>query len=133
MREKNTDSEINRRKFIELAGVASAIGFLPQKSLAVSYQNGKDAPPPTPEHILKEYPLPVNKTAEVLENKTICVETGRFLIAGTNRLDFNGHLIAGDKVMEPNRYLGWPTILKTNAGRLFVVFSGDRDSHVCPY
>jgi len=131
MQEKKENSEINRRKFIGLAGVASAIGLVPQNSLAASYQKDKDVTS-APVRV-REHPLPENKIAEVLENKTICVEPGRFLIAGTNKLNTNGHLVAGDKVMEPNRYLGWPTILKANTGRLFVVFSGDRDSHVCPY
>lgn len=35
--------------------------------------------------------------------------------------------------MEPNRYLGWPTIAKTNTGELLIAYSGDRDSHVCPW
>ncbi|MCG3148642.1 MAG: hypothetical protein PCFJNLEI_02087 [Verrucomicrobiae bacterium] len=30
------------------------------------------------------------------------------------------------------RYLAWPTIAATPAGELLVVFSGDRDAHVCP-
>ena len=34
---------------------------------------------------------------------------------------------------EPGRYIGWPTIMKTRSGELVVVFSGNRDDHVCPY
>ena len=34
---------------------------------------------------------------------------------------------------QPNRYIGWPTITKTKSNELLVVFSGNRDSHVCPY
>lgn len=34
---------------------------------------------------------------------------------------------------EPGRYIGWPTIGKTRRGELLVVFSGDRDAHVCPF
>ena len=34
---------------------------------------------------------------------------------------------------EPGRYIGWPTIAGTRAGELLVVFSGDRDAHVCPW
>ena len=34
---------------------------------------------------------------------------------------------------QPGRYIGWPTIAKTKAGELLVVFSGERDAHVCPY
>ena len=45
--------------------------------------------------------------AEVLETKVICTE--------------------------PGRYIGWPTVCRTKAGKLFVAFSGDRDQHVCPW
>ena len=34
---------------------------------------------------------------------------------------------------EPGRYIGWPTIVRTRAGELIIVFSGDRDSHICPW
>lgn len=34
---------------------------------------------------------------------------------------------------EPGRYIGWPTIARTPRDELLVVFSGDRDAHVCPY
>lgn len=34
---------------------------------------------------------------------------------------------------QPGRYLGWPTIAKLPNGQLAVVFSGDRDWHVCPW
>lgn len=34
---------------------------------------------------------------------------------------------------EPGRYIGWPTITKTSNGELLIVFSGDRDAHVCPW
>jgi hypothetical protein len=33
---------------------------------------------------------------------------------------------------EPGRYMGWPTIVRTRAGELIVVFSGDLDGHLCP-
>ena len=45
--------------------------------------------------------------AEVISNKVIC--------------------------KEPGRYIGWPTIVRTRAGELIIVFSGDRDDHVCPW
>lgn len=35
--------------------------------------------------------------------------------------------------MQQGRYMGWPTIAKLPDGRLMVVFSGDRDWHVCPW
>lgn len=34
---------------------------------------------------------------------------------------------------EPGNYLGWPSIAKLPNGRLVVVYSGDRDWHVCPW
>ena len=47
------------------------------------------------------------KGAEVLWTKPICVET--------------------------NRYIGWPSVCRLKNGELMAVFSGDRDSHVCPW
>ncbi len=34
---------------------------------------------------------------------------------------------------EPGRYIGWPTIARAADGELLVVFSGDREGHVCPF
>ena len=34
---------------------------------------------------------------------------------------------------QPGRYIGWPTIARTPDDKLLVVFSGDRDGHVCPF
>ncbi len=34
---------------------------------------------------------------------------------------------------QPGKYIGWPTITKTSSGELLVVFSGERDAHVCPF
>ena len=34
---------------------------------------------------------------------------------------------------EPGRYIGWPSVICTKGGELLAVFSGDRDSHVCPW
>ncbi len=34
---------------------------------------------------------------------------------------------------QPGRYIGWPTVAKTPDGVLWVVFSGDRDRHICPF
>ena len=34
---------------------------------------------------------------------------------------------------QPGRYIGWPTIESRQTGELLVVFSGDRDAHVCPW
>ena len=32
-----------------------------------------------------------------------------------------------------DRYIGWPTALRTSKGEILVTFSGDREAHVCPY
>ncbi|MEW6355145.1 MAG: sialidase family protein [Planctomycetota bacterium] len=34
---------------------------------------------------------------------------------------------------QPGRYIGWPTIGRKADGELLVIFSGDRDQHVCPF
>ena len=34
---------------------------------------------------------------------------------------------------EPGNYLAWPTVIYTAEGELLVVFSGNRDEHVCPF
>ena len=34
---------------------------------------------------------------------------------------------------QEDNYLAWPTIAKADNGELLVVFSGDRETHVCPY
>ena len=34
---------------------------------------------------------------------------------------------------QPGRYIGWPTIVRCRGGALAIVFSGDRDEHVCPW
>lgn len=43
--------------------------------------------------------------------------------------------IIGSEVIckQPGRYIGWPTIDRTVDGELLVVFSGDREAHVCPF
>ncbi len=35
--------------------------------------------------------------------------------------------------VETNRYIGWPTVCRLSNGDIMAVFSGDRDSHVCPW
>ena len=34
---------------------------------------------------------------------------------------------------QPQRYIGWPTIVRAKNGDLLIAFSGDRDWHVCPW
>ena len=35
--------------------------------------------------------------------------------------------------VEKDRYIGWPTVCRLANGDLLTVFSGDRDSHICPW
>lgn len=43
-------------------------------------------------------------------------------------------ILSNDTVcQEAGCYIGWPTITKTRDGELLVVFSGDRDAHICPW
>ena len=44
--------------------------------------------------------------------------------------------VAGESFVickQPGRYIGWPTIARTADGELLIVFSGDREQHVCPF
>lgn len=49
-------------------------------------------------------------------------------------LQHRAHILA-EKVLcrQPNRYIGWPDIDLTGDGEMLVIFSGDRDWHVCPW
>ena len=81
-----------------------------------------------------EQPRQQNKIATILSTKVICKEQGKYLGSGSEfSISSEGHPITTKRVKEPMRYLGWPTITKTQDGQLFVVFSGDRDSHICPW
>lgn len=124
---------ISRRRFITLAGMTTAAGLAPARVL-----NGRNVDEAGvvahPAPAVDGSDLPVNRIARVLETKMICFEPGKLLGEGTEYvLNTNGHWVTKKKVVEPNRYLGWPTVLKTRQGRLMVAFSGDRDAHVCPY
>ena len=35
--------------------------------------------------------------------------------------------------VEKDRYIGWPTVCRLANGDVMAVFSGDRDSHICPW
>ena len=34
---------------------------------------------------------------------------------------------------QPGNYIGWPTVARKSDGELLAVFSGDRETHICPY
>ncbi|MEJ7912899.1 MAG: sialidase family protein [Chitinophagaceae bacterium] len=83
----------------------------------------------------KQLPVsPGNAIASIIESKIICKEKGKYLgQASEYGVNEDGHPSIIKKVIEEDRYVGWPTITKTNTGELIVAFSGDRDSHVCPW
>lgn len=35
--------------------------------------------------------------------------------------------------IQPNRYIGWPTVAIAPDQTLYAIFSGDRDTHICPF
>lgn len=115
---------LDRRKFLNIAGIAATAGIISAPATAAVVT---ESPEPAA--------LPIsNEIAEIIESKTICIEPGKYWGQGTEYvLNTNGHVVIKSRVMEPNRYIGWPTILRTKEGKLMVAFSGDRDAHVCPY
>ena len=123
-------SKYNRRDFIKITGLATAGSLLntplyANKNTSDNFA-GKDA---TQLGIPK---IPNNKIATIIETKLVAKEPGKLMIVG-QAIDENGHVKAIDPFMEPNRYLGWPSIAKTDTGELLIAYSGDRDSHVCPW
>lgn len=123
---KSNQQKLDRRKFLNVAGLAAASEVFSSATLLPS----KISFDPIPDLPL----VPVNRNADILGTKIICIEPGKFFGQGTEYvLNINGHVVVRKKVLEPNRYLGWPTIVKTNDNRLLVAFSGDRDAHVCPF
>ncbi len=123
---------VNRRKFLNLAGLVATGTMIPLPSFShLAYEEnvvsavGEESIPT---------PLIKNAIAEIIETKVICIQQGKFLGIGTQYgLDKNGNKIVVKEVMEPNRYIGWPTVARTDANQLIVAFSGDRDAHICPF
>lgn len=112
----------NRRNFLGLIGLSPLVAHVTDLNNVVVK---KPASRPVPDTV-------ENKIAEILETKTICIEPGRFP-AGCSGIDKNGHAVQTNNGIEPNRYLGWPTVVLTKNNELLAVYSGDRDSHVCPF
>jgi sialidase-1 len=80
-------------------------------------------------------PVPTESAiATIIETKVICRERGKYLGQGSEYgVNKDGHPVIEKRVVESDRYVGWPTVTKTRAGELIVAFSGDRDAHVCPW
>lgn len=135
-RNNKPGSKLDRRKFLGLSGLAAA-GFS-TGSPWVEEKNAVGNDPFNPVFVNEQgeqFPVDTGNTfSEILETKIICKEKGKYLGVGSE-YGFNedGHPMIKKEVIEEDRYLGWPTIAKTKTGELLVVFSGDRDSHVCPW
>jgi len=55
-------------------------------------------------------------------------------ICGAPRVQARAEILCTKPVCkEPGRYCGWPTVCRAKNGDLLVVFSGDRDEHLCPW
>jgi len=119
--------EFNRRDFIKITGLATAGSLLNNRLSARDLK----IPDKLEENFI-HLNIPNNKIAIIIETKLVSKESGKFLIVGQS-MDENGHIEATDPFLEPNRYLGWPSIAKTKEGDLIIAYSGDRDSHVCPW
>lgn len=127
----SSKKSFNRRKFLNIAGIAAASSLMGGKSWGTENQSIHFGDQGQKKDIAEIN----NAIATIIETKVICIEPGRFLNPNVEyALNTNGHLITKNETeMESNRYLGWPTIVKTNEGELIVAYSGDRDSHVCPW
>lgn len=73
------------------------------KIFEVKLENVKDVPVPPLQYV----PPRQQARAEVKWTRPICVEE--------------------------DRYIGWPSVCRLANGDLLAVFSGDRDSHICPW
>lgn len=109
----------NRRDFIKKTGLLTAVSLISNRKIWSNLSKSSKN-------------LPDNNIVDILETKLVSKEPGKYLIT-ERRIDNNGHPVVTEPVLEPNRYLGWPTIAKTKEGDLLIVYSGDRDSHVCPW
>ncbi|WP_018628704.1 sialidase family protein [Niabella aurantiaca] len=112
----------NRRNFLGLIGISPLIARVADVNNTLV---AEQTPRPVPDAVK-------NTIADILETKTISIEPGRFP-AGCGGIDKNGHPVQTNNGIEPNRYLGWPTVVLTKDNELLVAYSGDRDSHVCPF
>lgn len=129
---------LNRRNFLNIAGIAAASGFtagpiwangVPAESEIIDPNTAAPA-----SSGLKPDPIPENQIAEVIETKVIGREPGRYLGTGTEYgVNTHMHPVITKRVVENDRYMGWPTLAGTRSGELIVAVSGDRDAHVCPW
>ena len=109
--------QINRRNFLKIAGVTAAGSFIGVRLSAAGREGlGQTGTAVNVEwNVSRQLRIPKNKTAIILETKLVSKELGMF------------------PETEQNRYCGWPTIAKLDNGEIVIVYSGDRDAHVCPW
>lgn len=121
------NKKYNRRNFLKISGLTTMGSILVNRLIANKTKVYES---------LNSYSvhldIPQNRIAEIIETKLVSKEPGKYLIVGKT-MDENGHVKATEPFTEPNRYLGWPSIAKTDKGELLIAYSGDRDSHVCPW
>jgi sialidase-1 len=120
-----------RRTFFNLAGKAAAasVALGPLTALAQQTNEVGEA-----SDVTQPLPVPEQAQATILETKVICRQPGKYLGNGTEySVDAGYHPVIKTRVIEPDRYIGWPTIGKMKDGELIAIFSGDRDAHVCPW
>ncbi|MBC7759589.1 MAG: exo-alpha-sialidase [Phormidesmis sp. FL-bin-119] len=140
MKLKNTKpaSKVNRRKFLRIAGIV-AVGMTSADSWAKAPMFDKNNSSETGRLIVPEngrslMQLRGNDVATIVETKVICRQPGKFLGDGSEYgVDTYMHPVIRKRVIEANRYMGWPTLTQTKNGELLVAVSGDRDAHVCPW
>lgn len=133
-----SDLSLNRRKFLNIAGLVAAGGLTASPIWAkAGAAKSEIINPDTAEASifgLKTDQIPESQIAEVIETKVIGREPGRHLGTGTEYgVNTHMHPVITKRVVESDRYMGWPTLAKTRDGELIVAVSGDRDAHVCPW
>lgn len=134
--DKQSTPGVHRRRFLSLAGILAGAGLTSGKAWTAVAVEGSHPAKQNDPFAIPENPgsLPENKIAQVLETKVICRQPGRHLGQGTEySVGVTYHPVITKKVIEPDRYMGWPTITRTKGGQLIVAVSGDRDAHVCPW
>ncbi|HEY0667430.1 MAG TPA: sialidase family protein [Sphingobacteriaceae bacterium] len=133
-----TAFSLNRRKFLSIAGMAAASGLTASPIWAKEESSELDIINQDAKTLdisgLKSDLIPESQIATVMETKVIANQPGRHLGTGTEYgVNTHMHPVITKRVIESDRYMGWPTLARTRSGELIVAVSGDRDAHVCPW
>lgn len=54
-------------------------------------------------------------------------------VACTTPGDASSAILWTKPLVETDRYIGWPSAIRTAKGETIAVYSGDRDQHICPF